>query len=159
MPGVTRQRRLRPRAAGTFQGARVTRDANQTIPNAVETALTFNVENFDVGGLANLGADNDRLTIQTAGKYLIGAQIVWAANAVGFRGLYLYQDANRVDTDEDAPPAGYSFRQRVITEMELAAGSVIKAQVYQDSGGDLDVASSGAGVPGSTPVLWAAKVG
>lgn len=54
-------------------GARIRSTAPQFIPFDTLQPLTFNVEVFDYGGMANLGVANNRLTIPETGLYLINA--------------------------------------------------------------------------------------
>ena len=69
------------------QGARVYHNAAQAIATSSGTALAFNNERYDTDLIHDPATNNSRLTCQTAGKYLIIANIQWAANATGFRQL------------------------------------------------------------------------
>lgn len=56
-------------------GARVRSTANQAFANATDVTCVFGAEDYDVGGMANLGVNNERLTIQHDGYYLVNGGI------------------------------------------------------------------------------------
>ena len=51
-------------------GARVYNDANISIPDNTETAVTFNTEEWDTDTIHDPSTNPERLTAKTAGKYL-----------------------------------------------------------------------------------------
>ena len=71
---------------------RLSKSATQTMTNNTNMTITWDVEDFDTsaaGNMANLA--NNRIDIQTAGKYLIGAWIQWtSASASESRTMWLY---------------------------------------------------------------------
>jgi hypothetical protein len=114
--------------------ARATSAAGQSIPNNANTALTFGVEDFDVGGLHT--GSSSRLTASSAGLWLIGATAEFTASAVGRRGLYL--QANGTTIFAATLGAAVAFPAvTVVSLYRLAAGQYVEALAYQDSGGAL----------------------
>ena len=69
--------------------ARLGSDTGQSIPHATWTVLTFNTEVSNDDELHSLTSNTDRLTIRTAGVYLIAAQFRFAANMTGTRELQI----------------------------------------------------------------------
>jgi len=51
--------------------ARIINFGMQALVNGASTAAIYDTEVFDNDGMANLGVSNDRLTVQTAGTYLV----------------------------------------------------------------------------------------
>ena len=125
-------------------GARVYNSANQIIGNASWTNLTFDSERYDTDTIHSTSSNTDRLTAARAGKYIIIAQVKFAASTVGMRGIrfllngatgisYLTRDANATAVD----------RLNLSTIYNLAAGDYVTVGVYQSSGGNLDVIAAG----------------
>lgn len=59
-------------AAAKPPSARIFNDSTQLLVQGVPATITFVTEDWDVGGLANLGVNNDRLTLGT-GVWLVSA--------------------------------------------------------------------------------------
>lgn len=89
------------------------------------------------------GADT-RITIGEAGNYLIKCHAVWAANATGVRGTYLYLDGTRIDSAEySAAPAATFSQPQLVRPLTLSAGQYLEMYVRQDSGGNLAMQGEG----------------
>ena len=127
-------------AWGTPHGARVYNDAAESIaPGA--TALTFNSERYDNGGLHSTASNTSRLTAQKAGKYSITGHAQFAANATGVRGLWLRLNGATLIAGLYVPSVGavLSSVLSVETVYHLAGTDYVELLAYQDSGGDLSV--------------------
>lgn len=119
----------------------------QSIPNATWTSITWDTEDFDQGGLHSTASNTERITIPTGGDgtYLVIGQIRIAVNATGFRSVRILKngvasnsffcyssiEANVVDADVTII--------KFIGFGKLVAGDYIEIQVYQNSGGALNV--------------------
>jgi hypothetical protein len=66
-----------PAGGLTFAGASVYKSASQSIPHDVLTTVTWNSEDFDTNSFHSTSTNTGRLTIPTAGKYLISVVIGW----------------------------------------------------------------------------------
>ncbi len=125
---------------GHTEGARVYDASAQTISNNTETAIAFDSERYDTDGIHDNSTNNSRLTCKTAGKYLIIAQLEYADNSTGFRGIRLklngstYIGLIRVN----AVVASTTFILAT-TIYDLSVNDYVEARAYQGSGGDLDV--------------------
>lgn len=67
-------------ATGSVQallGASIEATSPQTIPDGVTTDLQYQSVLFDTGGMANLGSDNRKLTVQTPGLYIVLLEVGW----------------------------------------------------------------------------------
>lgn len=131
--------RLQKFAASELDKVRAVKiTAGQTIPNATETAITLNSENFDTNSIHDNSTNSTRLTCKTAGKYIITGQINFTGNATGLReaqirvnGTTSIASDNRVAGDTNDRAVSVS------TIYELAVNDYIELYAYQSSGGDL----------------------
>lgn len=67
-------------ASGSTQalvGARIQATSSQSIPNNTNTDLVYQQVYFDTDGMTNLGSDARKLTVNTAGIYLVTCATVW----------------------------------------------------------------------------------
>lgn len=115
-------------AAAKRPAALVMRDSGtQSFASGAAMAnLTFTTEKFDNNGMGNLGTNNERLTIQTAGVYLVTGRVrlVTSPNDIGVLVLTITLNGTVV--------AGY--KQRLAEEMNctlvrpLVATDVLRLQ-------------------------------
>ena len=143
---------------GGFEiGARVFNNANISIPNAANTTLTFNSERFDTDSIHNVGVNPSRLTANTAGKYIIKAQVEWARVAgLGFRQMVLVLNGiTNIGAERWHPPANELVWNNISTTYELSVTDYVEIVVHQTSGGPLD---SFAG-PNIAPEFMMQKIG
>ena len=137
--------------------ARLGSDTGQSIPHAAWTALTFNTEVWDEDELHSLTTTTDRLTIHTAGVYLITAQVRFAANMAGTRELQIRLNGTTTlalaDCLATAQANGLVYLN-LVTLWKLVAGDYLSGVVYQTSGGALYVESAGA----LSPAFMAARI-
>ncbi|GAI54296.1 unnamed protein product [marine sediment metagenome] len=122
------------------QGARVYHSANQSIPNITLTNLTFDSETYDTDNIHDPVTNNGRLTCRTAGKYLAVLDVAFSASNVGERTLIIMKSPflaigyTRLEATGNWP-----WVCSVSTIHQLAVDDYIYAQVYQTSGGALNV--------------------
>lgn len=122
------------------EGARVYHNTNQSIPNLTLTTLAFNSEKFDSDNIHDPVTNNSRLTCRTAGTYLISFNGRWETNATGQRWLVLFWNATRyiaMSTLDVGIPG--NFATEMSTIYTLAINDFLQVQVWQDSGGALDI--------------------
>jgi hypothetical protein len=131
--------------AGVTSRCRVTRAAAQTIPNAADTAVSFDTERWDTDGIHN-GVNPTRLTCIKAGYYLIVGSISWTASAVGIRYTWVKKNGTTFIAGlcSFANDAVSMTRQIASVVEHLDAGDYIELIVNQTSGGNLDATKSGA---------------
>lgn len=127
-------------AGGYTQGARVYNNANLSISNATQVALTFNTERYDTDTIHDTSSNTSRLTCKTAGKYLIIANAEFAANATGVRGLYIrLNGATLIGITHAQITSGDGAIFTVSTIYDLAVNDYVEVMAYQASGGSLNV--------------------
>jgi hypothetical protein len=123
-----------PAKFGTIPAARVEKSANQSVPNATTTNLTFAFENFDTADLHN-PANNTRLRAPISGVYQISAGVHWDFNSTGTRELRLMHGNTPFARSVIGPPETGDSAQSVSDLLKLSTGEFVEAQVFQVSGG------------------------
>lgn len=126
-------------AERTSPAARIESRAAQSIANGTTVELTFatGAEIFDTDAMADL-AVNGRITIKTAGKYLVVAQAYWPANATGRRIAFLYKNGAEIARSELTPGANPETAHNVAAVADMAVNDYFTISVYQTSGGALN---------------------
>lgn len=124
--------------------------AGLALTTAVLTNVTFDSEVFDVGGMHDFSTFPGRLTVPTGGDglYLVTAIAPFASNAVGQRQLRITK--NGANVNETLPyaiqPAGIVGTFLTLEHtlfINAIAGDYFGMDVYQDSGGNLNVGDGG----------------
>jgi len=132
---------------GYTEGARVYNNANISIENNTNTALTFNSERYDTDSIHNTSTNTSRLTCNTAGKYLIIGNVVWAASAGNLRFAWIVLGGTTylVGDIRNGQVAGATYDEIVIaTIYDLAVTNYVEFFVKQTSGGALNAFSAAA---------------
>lgn len=105
-----------------------------SIPDTTETALAFNTEVVDTTNMHSTTTNNSRITIATAGIYLVTANVEWDGNTTGARRLTLrLGGSGPLATVRQGATA--DLAQHVSMIATLGAGDYIEAVVAQSSGG------------------------
>lgn len=118
----------------------------QVIPTGAFTALTFNFNETDAAGMhASVGS---RFTIKKGGMYALRCAGNFATNAVGQRILRGVRNNVPIfgGSQIGGSPGGvYAWHVGYAVDIELRGGDVIEFQVFQDSGGNLNIGVAAAG--------------
>lgn len=131
----------------TFSGCQIKRTANQSIPNTTWTVVTWQTESggFDIGGWWSSGTD----IIVPAGAIPSGATSIaidvnartsFASNGTGSR--FIRTLLNGTQTEKTPSPAlggGDSTEVTIYDTIVVVAGDVLTVEVYQSSGGALNI--------------------
>jgi hypothetical protein len=136
--------------------ARVRHNSNQAIGSGAYATLAFDTEVADASAYHDAGS-NTRLTCPSgnAGPHLILFHGIFAANAAGARyARLLLNGATALAEDGESSVGADAQPVSVATIYSLAAGDYVEAQVYQNSGGSLNLTSAGA----YTPVFMLARL-
>ena len=119
-------------------GARADRVTNQSISNNTVTSISFDSETADTDGFITPTSTTVTIPSGLDGVYAIFAHCVWASgpgtgcwSSIASSGTRLGAVANAGDT-----------RSAVSITLPLAAGATISYQVYQISGGAINVTSA-----------------
>lgn len=144
-------------------GCRVYNSAAISIPTATWTALTFNSERFDLYDDAastyhSTVSNTGRITIPAGlgGYYLIGGHVEFAASTTNRRGIRIVHSvAATVIASEEAEAVASDHTMSLVTFYALAATEYVTLEVWQNSGGALNVLAAG----NYSPEFWAVRVG
>lgn len=119
------------------------KSTNQSIPTGADTTLTWQTAELDVGSMRS----GDTIVIPATGAYLVSAQanIQGGGSTAGERVIYITQGDAHVSTASIATFAmvgntntsGVGTGLSTSTIRNLTAGAVLRAKVYQSSGGAL----------------------
>lgn len=120
---------------GFAYGARVTKSAVQSIPDATDTVVTWNTREYDSRGFWSSAATSV-LTARETGLYYLFASSTWAGNSTGIREIQLLVDG--VILTEDRRTASAASQATIGIGAYLKVGQQVSVQVRQTSGGPLD---------------------
>lgn len=131
--------------------ARVYRTSIQTLTSDTWTGVGFEVEDFDVGAMVDLGAQASRITIPTgeAGKYLVTGLVQFAADGTqtGLRVIAIHKNGTSIQEGIRANGLGTDNSNIPVTAiLDLAAGDYLELFVLQNSGGNLNINGDANGV-------------
>lgn len=106
-----------------------------SVPDTTLTDLSTYLETYDPSDM-HWAANPSSMMAPRTGTYVVSATVTWAANGVGWRNVELSAQG-LVVTRVTGPPAGASLPtvQTVNGIVHLAAGSGVRLQVSQSSGG------------------------
>ena len=113
--------------------------AAQSIPSGAWTKVNFDASWFDVQSEIDL--TNHRWTATKWGRYFIRAVAQFAQNSTGFRGIRIMRNGSYLGLslmEKDGDSSAATFLQTAIV-WAYNAGDYLEVQVYQNSGGDLNL--------------------
>lgn len=146
-----------PAKLGTVPAARVTSTANQTVSNNSIALIQFDDELFDTADMHDNATNNTVVTAPIDGIYLISAGVRWDANSTGSRFLSINVSSTGRVQQVWSTPNTQESDHAVTTAFRLSANDEVTLEVYQDSGGDLDVLGPPEGpYTPSLSVVWIA---
>jgi len=126
---------------------RVYNSANISLTHNTATALTFDTETLDDGGMHSTSVNTSRITVPSdgAGWYSIGGTARFAANATGYREIKVMLNGATDLAIMRVPNSGGTDDCRVTihTEYTLAVGDYVELYATQNSGGALNVTAAG----------------
>lgn len=130
--------------SSTFSGCQGFASSNQTIADTNLTFVPFDTNFFDTDSYLDPGGNPTRMTVPVgkAGYFVIGANILWDDNALGIREINLIKNNSDDIARVTASPSATGFEQNVSIPVQLADGDFIELQVFQTSGGGLDIVSA-----------------
>lgn len=127
-------------ASSSTNGTSVIKSAVQAITTGTWTAVTWDTETYDVGGMHESVTNPSRITIQTAGVYVFSFGADWASNTTGERicgfavnGTREFESSPQTTIVDGRCMMAISFVRK------LAATNYVEVLVYQTSGGNLNL--------------------
>jgi hypothetical protein len=123
-----------------LSGVQLTRGTIQEVGFNFSASIQWTEERYDTGGYHSDAAAK-AVVIPRDGVYLVDGRVEWEGNTTGRRLLMITRDDSVVVRDE-RPGSSTGPGQTVSATLELEAGSTLTLDVYQNSGGPLDIISS-----------------
>ena len=127
---------------GFNKSARVYPSANQSIPNAVFTALNFDSEDWDTDTIHDTVTNNDRLTCKTAGKYLASAVVRWDDIAGGARNASILFNGSAIFGNWVSLDPNNRASHAIALLLNMAVNDYVLVNVYQSSGAAMNILAS-----------------
>ena len=129
-------------------------DDVQTITTATDTVLSFNIENFDIGGLHSTSSNIGRITIPAgaAGLYLLEASLFWDALGTGLRAAWLRLNGTTTLARSNEIGGSYYQSNRLAAVYSLAVNDYVEVVVRHTRGSDLDVLAGN--YPNHFSAMW-----
>ncbi|MFH2071655.1 MAG: hypothetical protein ABIJ75_02265 [Actinomycetota bacterium] len=120
---------------------KVTRNAVQSIPNGTWTAVLWNTETYDTGGWHSTSSNTDRITptVSVGDILQLKALAAFTANATGVRGIRVNKSGVTIFTNVLDAATGVIGRVPAAVDDVYAATDYYTVEVYQSSGGALDL--------------------
>jgi hypothetical protein len=131
-------------AARANERAVVRLNSSEEIADDTTTAIPWDTELLDVGGLVDLGAQPTRITIVNTGFYMITGGVLWFANPTGQREILIRLDgAGDVLAGATTTPANtVTFRQSISVLATLTAGTYVELTARQTSTAPLNITAT-----------------
>lgn len=128
----------------SFRGARANRSATQAITTATWTDVSFTAaDTFDTNALHDpAGANPERITLNAVGYWLVSLNVGWAASATGDRYIAIAPNGSRIMHVQEKATASAHYMNTQEIVQATAITDYVEAHVYQDSGGNLNVAAA-----------------
>lgn len=137
---------------------RVRHSANQSIATATDVILAFNTELFDTDVMHDTVTNNSRITLKTAGLYVVMASATFDVSAVGHRTLTLQKNGATPIAETEVAPNPTAARGTgvvVSTIYKFAVNDYVEVRARQASGAGLNVLALGE----YSPIFQAVWVG
>jgi len=133
--------------------ARVYRSTAQSIPNATETAVSFDTERFDYDNMWS-AASPTRITINTAGVYVVTGAIQWATISSGHAYVALRVNGTTYIATQRSSAPGTTLPLTIAGIWEFSVGDYVEMMVHQASGAALNLNAS----PAMSPELAVVRI-
>jgi hypothetical protein len=127
----------------------VNRNAVQAIPDdGAWHAIDWDDEVYDYGAMHDVSANNDSVFARRAGVYRSNWSMAFASNAAGSRRVRIKLNGAVIVGTTVAMPAftGGTHYMQVAWASTLVTGDRLSVEVFQDSGGSLNLSTDSRGV-------------
>jgi hypothetical protein len=144
----------------SVQACRVNRTAVLSIPDSSATTVTFDAELFDTDGMHSTVTNSSRITINTAGIYVVGFVGTMQARSDYVRTLSEIILNGAVSIGRQGGPGTSSSVPQTMNAScvyQFAAGDYVEVTVFQDN--SANAASNLEQVSDRSPQFYAARIG
>jgi hypothetical protein len=127
----------------TFLGCRVTKSANQALVTATNTAITWDVEDYDTNTMHDNVTNNSRITIPSGqgGYYLVQANLVYNDPNSSYS-IAIFKNGAAVKRNYSGTTNANDQDIEITAVLNLAAADYIEIFGRQNSGGNKNVMSN-----------------
>lgn len=128
--------------------ARATTATTNSLSNATFETVPFETEDYDPEGWHDTSTNNDRVTVDEAGLYLVVATVSMAGSASGDLRAVRIKKNSTVIANEYRPQAfdgSYAITISISAVIDAAASDYFVVDAYQNTGGALDFGHIGGG--------------
>lgn len=136
--------RVRHYSSAGRTGCTIRRVATQSIANTTDTAISFDTEDFDSDGW--FAPTSDTITVPSGldGDISITAYVAWASSPGANSNARFVFSGTSFDfrNSVGSSSVGYQSQGVSVANWAVAATNTIKLQVYQSSGGAINVTAS-----------------
>jgi len=132
--------------SGFAEGCYLYMSAAQSIPDTSATALLWDSELYDTDGMHSTASNTDRITCQTAGRYMFLATIYWSGGgAAGLRQTVFTQNGAEGAWCMRMEQFGIAnaVTQTIVAFANMSVGDYVGVEVYQTSGAPKDAGAAG----------------
>jgi len=120
---------------------RIYNSASISIPTGALTVLTFDSERYDTDSMHSTSVNTSRITINTAGVYILTGTVSFPANATGFRQTALRLNGGTFIASDVRASIATGIELIIATTWKFAAADYVELLVQQTSGAPLNVTS------------------
>lgn len=115
------------------------KSTHTSVPDDTLTALSFNARLYDTDTMHSLVTDPERITIKTAGVYVVTLEAVWNKNVAGDRIAQVRKNGSDVLSLESKRTGGADLLvgHSITVQDVFAVNDYLEALVHQTSGGNL----------------------
>lgn len=138
-------------APGVAPACRAYNSANIAVASSTFVPLTFDSERFDTDGIHSTSSNTDRFVAPIAGVYRIWCEVFWSGTG-GLKAIRARLNAGGTTLGESDQPAGGNA-MGIALEYALAAGDYVFFDVFQSSGGSLNI-NTGANYSPEAGISW-----
>jgi hypothetical protein len=130
------------------KGCRIFNDSDLSAPNATDYVLSFNSERWDTDTMHNPALNPERITINTAGVYVLSLHMQLGFDAGGYRTSFMrINGATIIGLASIVGSASLDQQLALATIWKFAQNDYVEALLHQTSGITLGIQSTTARSP------------
>ena len=118
-------------------GCSVTRTAAQSIPANIETLINFTSENYDTDGMHDNSTNNTRITVKSAGIYILTIRGKWGNDSTGNRYTNIKKNGTSLADRWDNAALTSEFMYSILVDADV--DDYFETSIYQTTSGALDL--------------------
>ena len=117
----------------------VYRNTDQGIGSSAWNNVDWDSEEWDTSNMHDPITNPSRITVPKNGRHIVIANISWALNALGVRGIAIFINNVLRATKHANPVNDVESSLSIQRAFDLTAGDYIEIRAYQNTGSDLNI--------------------